>query len=233
MLVCPHCRTENLEDEPSCRSCGRALETTGSPMRRLDRPLDAEPQIDLPSPRAQSIWPVLVVVLVAGLGLLGWGMFAALRPNPCEGKYSSALFSYCADIPAGWAGGLTPVGETYQDRFRLTPDGEAQTSVRVVQVLDPTVATQQYVQQYRTSQEANGLDLGNVEPLMLDGEQALAWGYSVTSEGAKGQGPLRVREVILVRADGAWRIQLVATDEQYEEARLAFEEMLLSWRWKV
>lgn len=157
MLVCTHCRTENSEDAPACRSCGRALEATGSPLRRLDRPLDAEPQIDLPPPRAQSIWPVLVVVLVAGLGLLGWGLFAALRPNPCEGKHSSALFSYCVEIPEGWAGGSRFNAGGNVDRYEPFNPAGAEATVSVDEVIDPTVATAQYAQQFRISQEGTGL----------------------------------------------------------------------------
>lgn len=236
MLVCTHCRTENSEDAPTCRSCGRALEATGSPMRRLDRPLDAEPQIDLPPPRAQSIWPVLVVVLAAGLGLLGWGLFAALRPNPCEGKYSSALFSYCADIPEGWAGGSRFNPDGNLDRYErlgsgATLAGGAQTTVEVSQVVDPTVATAQYAQQFRTSLEADGRALGPIEVVMLDGEQAIAWDHTVPPSEPDQQ-PVHVRDVIAVRPDGAWQIRFIATDDAYEEARVAFEDMLASWRWK-
>ncbi|MGH2692947.1 MAG: hypothetical protein ACRDHM_10670 [Actinomycetota bacterium] len=234
MLVCPNCRSENLEDASVCRHCGNALDAVSSPMRRLDRTeqeQEEESQLDLMPARGTSAWPVVIAVLILGLGVLGWGLFAALRPNPCEGKYTSALFGYCADIPTGWAGGLRPVGDTYEDRFVEGASGDAQTTVRVERLVDTTVATPQYVQQFRTSQEATGFELSEIDPLILDGEQAFAWNYSVTNEGELN--PVRVREVILVRPDGAWRIRLVATDEAYEEARFAFEEMLASWRWKA
>ncbi len=232
MLVCPSCRSENPEDAGVCRHCGTSLEATGSPMRRLDRPAETESHLELWQPRSPSAVPLIIVVLVLGLGLLGWGLFAALKPNPCAGKFSSSLFSYCTDIPQGWVGGLRPAGDTYEDRFEpATLDGEAQATVRVSQLLDPSVATSQYVQQFRTSQEATGFELSEVDEVMLDGEQALGWNYSVTAEGEAD--PLRVREVVLVRGDGAWRIRLVATDGAYETARFQFEELLASWRWKA
>jgi hypothetical protein len=232
VLVCPNCRSENAEEAAVCRHCGNALEAVSSPMRRIDRSEEEEPQLDLKPARTSSAWPLVIVSLALGLGTLGWGLYAALQPNPCEGKYSSALFSYCADIPPGWAGGLQPVGDTYEDRFVPVADElEAQATVRVTDLVDSTVATPQYVQQFRTSQEANGLALSDIEPLMLDGEQAIAWGYSVQQGGEDTL--VRVREVILVRPEGAWRVQLLASDETYEEARFAFEEMLASWRWKA
>jgi hypothetical protein len=237
MLVCPSCRAENLEDASVCRHCGNALEATGSPMRGLDRSAEAEPQLELPPPRAQSVWPVVITVLVVGLGLLGWGLFAAVRPNPCEGKYSSALFSYCTKIPTGWAGGSRFDPEGNLDRYEhlgtgTTDPGAAETTVEVTQVLDPSVATQQYAQQFRTSQEADGLNLGPIEGVMLDGEQALAWDFSVQQGAAAADASLEVRDVIVVRGDGAWQIRFVATPEVYEEARIGFEQMLASWRWK-
>lgn len=65
---------------------------------------------------------------------------------------------------------------------------------------------------------------------MIDGEQAVGWDF--TSPARPGDPALQVRDVIAVRPDGAWQIRLVATDDAYEEARLAFEQMLASWRWK-
>jgi hypothetical protein len=200
-------------------------------MRRIDRPEQEEPQLDLMPARRSSAWPMVIIVLVLGLGMLGWGLSAALQPNPCQGKYSSALFSYCADIPTGWAGGLRPVGDGYEDRFTPTSSPDAQATVQVDGLVDTSVTTPQFVQQFRTSQEATGFELSEADPIVLDGEQAYAWNYTVPNEGEPG--PLRVREVILVRPDGAWQIRLLADDGAYEEARFAFEEMLVSWRWKA
>jgi hypothetical protein len=201
-------------------------------MRRLDRSTEPESQLELWQPRSPSALPLIIAVLVVGLGLLGWGLVSALQPNPCAGKFSSSLAPYCADIPQGWVGGLRPSGDTYEDRFEPAAlDGEAQATVQVTPLLDPNVATPQYVQQFRTSQQATGFEVSGVDPVMLDGEQALAWNYTVDAESEPS--PLRVREVILVRGEGAWRIRLVATDEAYENARFQFEELLASWRWKA
>jgi len=231
LVVCPSCRSENIEEASVCRHCGTSLAPDSSPMRRIDRPEQEEPQLDLMPARRSSAWPMVIIVLVLGLGMLGWGLSAALQPNPCQGKYSSALFSYCADIPTGWAGGLRPVGDGYEDRFTPTSSPDAQATVQVDGLVDTSVTTPQFVQQFRTSQEATGFELSEADPIVLDGEQAYAWNYTVPNEGEPG--PLRVREVILVRPDGAWQIRLLADDGAYEEARFAFEEMLVSWRWKA
>jgi hypothetical protein len=236
VLVCPNCRTDNLEDSEVCRSCGRSLTPEASPMaRRPDRGGDEEePQLDLPAPRRTSAWPLVIGIVVVGLALLGWGLFAAVQPNPCEGKYSSAHFSYCANIPSGWTGGSRFDPEGDLDRYQMLGEGGpggAEATVKVSEVVDTTVSTQQYAQQFRTSQEANGLDLGPIDVILIDGQQAVAWDFS--SEGQGAQPSLHVRDVITVRPDGAWQIRFIATEEAYEQARLAFEAMLASWRWKA
>ncbi|MDQ4005909.1 MAG: zinc ribbon domain-containing protein [Actinomycetota bacterium] len=231
MLVCPNCRNENLEDANFCRVCGRSLEALGSPMLRRERTEGEEPDDELPSAPATSPWPTVVLVVVVGLGLAAWGLFRATAPNPCAGKYSSAYFSYCAEIPRGWTGGSQLSAE--QDLDQFVPEAqqaEAATFVRIQEVLDPAIQTPQYVQQFRVSQEADGLDPSRTEIVMLDGEEALAWNYALP--GADGEPPLQLREVVVVRTEGAWRITLVATDDSYPDARIAFEEMLASWSWK-
>lgn len=253
MLVCPNCRAENDEDATVCRHCGDGLDATSSPMRRIDRPGDADEPLDLPPPRARSVWPLVITVLVVGLGALGWGLFSAVQPNPCAGKYSSVLFSYCTEVPEGWAAtpDFEPGGNV--DRYLLlgsdpaatdggtdgadpgvietdpTAPGGAETTVEVSALINPAVQTPEYVQQFRTAQEADGLSLGKLEGVMLDGEQAIGWDFTVKQ--GQPESTLHVRDVVLVRSDGAWQIRFVSTPEAYEEARIGFEELLASWRW--
>ncbi|HEV3473844.1 MAG TPA: zinc ribbon domain-containing protein [Actinomycetota bacterium] len=227
MLVCPNCRSDNLEDAKFCRFCGRSLEPVGLPPRRLEA-RDQTDHMDIPPPRTPSALPGIIALVLVGVGLTGGGLWYAMRPNPCEGKFSSALFAYCTEIPAGWSGGSQLAGQESLDQF--TPGGEdAVTWVRVQEILDPAIQTPQYAQQFRTSQEANGLAPGQIEQLNIDGEEALAWEVSVAGEGGQN---LVLREVVLVREDGAWRIELVATQDMYPQARVAFENLLASWRWK-
>ena len=91
------------------------------------------------------------------------------------------------------------------------------------------VVTTDYVQQFRTSQEADGLQLGRIETVMIDGEQAAAWDFDV--EQGQPIETLNVRDVVLVRPDGAWQIRFVSTPDAYAEARLGFEKLLAAWRW--
>jgi hypothetical protein len=206
-------------------------------MRRLDRSQDeAESQLELWQPRSPSTLPLIIGAVILGLGLVGWGLFATLKPNPCLGRYSSALFAYCTQIPTGWAGGsqFEPSGNL--DRYQRLPaeeeeSGGAEATVEVTEVVDTSVATAQYAQQFRTSLEADGRDLGPVEVVLIDGEQAVAWDHTVPPQ--TGEQAVHVRDVITVRSDGAWQIRFIATDDAYDDARVDFEEMLAAWRWKV
>ena len=232
MLVCPSCREENLEDARFCRVCGRSLEPVAGYARRLERPEDEEDLFDMPTPRRARPWLAAAALVVVALGVAGWGIVAASSPDPCSGRYSSAVFPYCTRIPQGWQGSPDLDGAEVVDRFVRTADGEspqAVAEVRVEDVLDPSVQTQQYAQQYRVSQVQDGIDPGTPSVVTIDGEEAIAWSYTVESE----QGPpLHVRDVLLIRPEGAWLIELIAADEVQLEARVAFERLLEGWRWK-
>src|SRR5687767_11871889 len=162
-------------------------------MRRVDRPDEEEDQLDLIPARRTSPWPLAIGVVTVALGLLGWGLFSAVKPNPCAGKYSSVLFNYCTEIPEGWAAAPDFQSGGNIDRYLLLdsqaeepaepdpvvvdpvadPDaaqpGGAELSVEVATLVNPAVMTQDYVQQFRTSQEADGLQLGDPENVDLDG----------------------------------------------------------------
>ena len=232
MLVCPGCRNENLEEAGFCRACGRSLEPVASFARRVEREEAEESDLELPAPRRGGRWAALALLVVGMLAVSGWAIFATAQPNPCRGRFSSSLYPYCAQIPQGWGGGAALDGTETIDRFvRDSQEVEAVANVRVEEIVDPTVQTQQYAQQFRTSQEADGLDPSSAEVVELDGEQALAWNYTVAGT-TEAEPPLLIREVVMVRSEGAWRVTLIATEEVYQEARIAFERMLDSWRWK-
>jgi hypothetical protein len=227
VLVCPNCRNENLEDAQFCHACGRGLEPVSMGMRSQVQREDAT-DMDLPAPKPRRVLPLVLILVAFGAFAVAGSLWYAARPNPCEGKFSSVLFAYCAEIPEGWRGGSQLAAEEPEDRFTPSED-DAVTLVRVEETVDPATQTQQYAQQFRISQEVGGLDPGRVEPVPLDGEEALGWEYSTSSSDGE---TLRIREVILVRQDGAWRITLAATETAYPEARQGFEELLATWSWK-
>jgi hypothetical protein len=227
VLICPNCRGENMEDARFCQRCGRSLEPQAGSLRGNTARDRTEEDLDVKPPKAPSAWPGIAALILVVLALGAWGLWFALKPDPCENKYSSVLFSYCAEIPQGWQGGSQLAAEGNLDQFS-PPDEDAATFVRVRDI-SPSATTDTYAQDFRTNQEADGLSPGSLEAVQIDGEEALAWDVTVPSEQGE---PLRLREVVIVREDGGWRITLAATDQTYQSARIAFEGMLESWVWK-
>jgi zinc-ribbon domain len=228
MLVCPNCRNENSEDARFCQVCGRGLDPAAAAMRGQRERAEGSADLDVPAPRSASVLPLILTLATVGVAVAVFSIWFGSRPNPCEGKFSSALFGYCAEIPEGWRGGSQIDVPENIDQFSPN-QAEAVTSVRVREIVDPATQTQQYAQQFRTSQEAEGLDPSRVEVVPLDGEQALAWEVTVPTQDGD---LLRIREVVIVREDGAWRITLAATETSYPDARVGFEELLSTWTWK-
>jgi hypothetical protein len=227
VLVCPNCRGENLEEARFCQRCGRSLEPQAASLRGGPAKEVPEEDLDVSPPKPPSAWPGITALVLVVMALGGWALWYLLKPDPCQNKYSSVLFSYCAEIPEGWEGGSQLAAEGNLDQFS-PPAEDAATFVRV-QDISPSATTDTYAQDFRTNQEADGLSPSRMEAVEIDGEQALAWDVTVPSEDGE---TLRLREVVVVREDGGWRITLAATDQTYQDARIAFEEMLDSWHWK-
>ncbi len=229
MLICPNCRSENIEEAQFCHQCGRSLEPATMALRPPPRPEGDATELDV-GPRAKPPSPLPGILGVALLLLVGGGfwLWSSMRPDPCEGKFSSVLFSYCTQIPAGWEGGSQLAGTENMDRFVPT-EFDAATSVTVDELVDPAAATPSYAQQFRNNQIADGLDPGRAQTVVIDGEQAIGWDVTVTTETEE---VLQLRDVLLVREDGAWHIRLLSAEADYQAARLAFEDLLANWRWK-
>jgi hypothetical protein len=229
VLICPNCRSENLEEAQFCHQCGRSLEPADMALRPPAREEGEVAELDVgPLPKQRSALPGILVVVVLLLAGGGFWLWSSLRPDPCAGKYSSVLFSYCTEVPAGWEGGSQLAGTENMDRFVPTAY-DAATSVTVDEVVDPTAATQSYAQQFRINQIADGLSLGRSQAVEIDGEQAIGWDVTVPTEA---EGILQLRDVVLVREDGAWHIRLLSPEVDYQTARLAFEDLLANWVWK-
>jgi hypothetical protein len=227
VLVCPACRSENAEGALVCQVCGRSLAPGDAPLRRPDSEERLADELDVPAPAAPRRWPAIVAlaaVIVAGAG--AWIWYSG-KPNPCQGRYSSALFPYCAVIPEGWTGRSQLEGAGNIDRFETSSD-DAITVIRADPILDPNSATEQYAQQFRTNQAERGLVPSPAESVLIDGEEAIGWDVTGTSDAGED---IRLRDVVLVRGTLAWHIRLLAEVSSYEEARLDFEDLLASWRW--
>ena len=121
MLVCPFCRASNEEGRQTCAQCGRELRHGVQPspvVVRRSPPSDLEPPPQIkPGPRWGRIAALGVVVLLGA----GAGTWLAVRPQACDGKYSSTQFGYCVTVPHGWRASVAHIGPTDVDQFVKLP----------------------------------------------------------------------------------------------------------------
>jgi hypothetical protein len=230
VLVCPNCRSENVEGSSACQVCGRSLSPGDAPLRRVERPEVSErPQdeLDVPPPRPTSRWRAVAVAAVLVLAVAGAGIWYSGRPEVCDGKFVSNLYPYCVTVPAGWTAATTRTPTGALDRFEPDTDGAA-IVVRAGEAV-PGTTTTQYAQGIRQTQEAFGVTLGPVQTLEVgDGTQAFGWQAVVQLDDGS---ILQQRMVALVRNGVGWRITLGGDSESFDEARFAFEELLATWDW--
>jgi hypothetical protein len=230
VLVCPNCRSENVEGASVCQVCGRSLTPGDAVLRRVERSEVAGPpedELDVPPPRPQSRWRAVAVVSLLVLLVAGAGIWYSGRPEVCDGKFESRLYPYCVTVPAGWTAATTRTPTGALDRFEPDAAGAA-IVVRAGEAV-PGTTTTQYAQGIRQSQEAFGVTLGPVQTLEVgDGTQAFAWQAVVQLDDGS---ILQQRMVALVRDGVGWRITLGGDTESFDEARFAFEELLSTWDW--
>jgi hypothetical protein len=227
VLVCPSCRSENDEDAPACRVCGRSLTPGEAPLRRADVAESSEEELDVPAPKPPSRWPaiaVLALMILVASAVVAW---YSGRPEECDGKFVSQLYPYCVSIPAGWTAATTRTPTGALDRFEPQSD-DAAIVVRAGEAV-PGTTTTQYAQGIRNTQEALGVTLGPVQTIEVgDGTQAFAWQAAVQLDDGS---IVQQRLVALVRNGVGWRITLGGNGESFDEARFAFEEILATWDW--
>ena len=228
MLVCPNCRSENVEGALVCQVCGRSMAPTEAPLRRIEREEErADDDLDLPAPKPPSRWPIVAVLAVIVLGAVAAGIWFSARSEPCDGKFISRLYPYCVTVPPGWTAATTRTPTGALDRFEPRTD-DAAIVVRAGEAV-PGTTTIQYAQGIRQTQEAFGVTLGPVQTIEV-GEDAQAFAWQAAVELDDGS-IVQQRMVALVRNGVGWRITLGGNGESFDEARFALEELLSTWDW--
>ncbi len=228
MLVCPSCRSDNLEDAEFCTTCGRSLSPDEASVVAPGRREPAELEIDVPPPKPRSRVPGLVAlaaILFAGLGAVTW---FALRPNPCAGKFSSERFPYCVAVPQGWQGVPVDVQGMPVDQFTPTNEGPI---VFVHAASAPDGAdTQSYARALHANLQESGLLPTAPRPLEIAGDEALVW--DVTKSDATTESFIVERRIALVRDGMSWDIVIFGKESALERALPTFQRMLDTWAWK-
>jgi hypothetical protein len=195
-------------------------------------PPGAAPEVEeaAPSPPSRSAARAIAVVaatLVVIAGVVGFGMWWLGGPGICdESTVESSRFGYCVAAP-GWRFTNENTG-TELPYDELIKPADAST-VRIVAVqlqsgqgLDDVVST------VRDIETGDGAELSEVVDRRVAGVPAAQWDIAL----GQGQVAQQVREVIFVRGDAAWRVQLQADLEGFDVRAEEFEDILRSWTFR-
>jgi hypothetical protein len=179
-----------------------------------------QPRLPPPPKAKPSKIGIVLTALVAAavVAVTGLGVRTALRPDPCQGAaFVSSTYGYCVTPPTGWTASSATQEFFGVDAFRNT------TSPVVVYVdaiqlgsedLDAVTAEVRQL-----DEGTGGVTLSDVESSTLGGEPTREW--TVTEQSP--QGGRSVREILVVRDDVAWRIEVAdvegAPDQDYTEAQ--------------
>jgi hypothetical protein len=182
-------------------------------------------EFDLTPPPPPPLWPritVLIGVLVIGIGLVSW---LALKPSPCDGKFSSDQFAYCIQVPSGWHQEPASIGPLSVDQFVRTDEALV---VVVAFSLQPGTELKGYARIARIHARDAGLSAGESVESRLGNTPALEWDLHSTDSLLNYQG----LEVVAVTGDVGWTIQLDASRLSFPRHVQAFRTMLHSWHFR-
>jgi hypothetical protein len=173
-----------------------------------------------PPPKAKTSKPATAIAAVVVALVVAWSGFAvqqAVRPGPCDAAgFVSESFGYCVTPPDGWTGTSATREAFGVDAFRRD------TSPVVVYVEAIQLAgedLESVTGSVRQLDDVASAKLDDVSTSSLDGEPTSEWTVTEPSP----QGARTVREIIVVRDEIAWRIQVAdiegAPDEDYAQAQ--------------
>lgn len=185
----------------------------------------AEPPPAEPPKRSRT--PLVVaalVVLALGLGFSALATWLS-APGRCDSAtYTSEQFGYCVAAPMGWSAEEAKVGQAQVDQF-LQPDGSAAVYVQAVALEEGQGSLGGFVDYVRQLQEQLGFTLTNPSDIEVDGVKAAWWDVVASSP----TGEIRMREVVFVRGDTAWRMQLADSPRGFGQHSDDFQQMLDSF----
>jgi hypothetical protein len=182
-------------------------------------------------PRRSSRTPVLVLLgaLLATSALVAVERWRSPSDEVCEtSTVESARFGYCIAAP-GWR--LT--NEPREPRLpydQLVRHADAST-VRIVAIdLDTGQDLDLVVRTIRSIEtEGGGSEVGAVVDRQVAGVQAAQWDVDVRPGSSEAR---RIREVVFVRDETAWRVQLLADAGGFDLRLDEFEAILRSWTFR-
>jgi hypothetical protein len=223
MIVCPNCRTANEEHARFCQSCGRSLDPGPSPRVRPEGGTSGLAEIRPPKPPAR--WPAIAVVVTLIVIAGAYFGYQEFGPDPCRGKFASPRFGYCLTVPNGWQANPARIGTVSVDQFNPP---SASTVVLVSAVDLPSDAgLSEFASQVRQQDQQAQLTPGEPQPTAVGGLPAAQW--DVTVPAASGSTGYTIREVVVVKGEVGWKIQMNDAASSFEHHLGSLTQMLRSW----
>jgi hypothetical protein len=199
----------------------------------LPPPPGGVPEVqDEPVPTVAPPSAIRAVIVVASVALVLAGVVAAGiwwlgGPGLCDAStVESARFGYCVAAP-GWQ--LTnEATETELPYDELIKPADA-TTVRIVAIqLQGGQGLDFVVEQARMSASEDGLEVSEVVERRVAGVPAAQWDLTIES----GPVPQVVREIVFVRGNAAWRVQMQTDAEGFQVRAGELEDILQTWTFR-
>ena len=183
-----------------------------------------------PEGPTRSVGKAIAVVaglLIALVGVVAAGVWWLGGPGVCDrSTVESARFGYCVAAP-GWE--LTNEATSSPLPYdELTKPADAST-VRIMAIqLQTGQGLNDVVQAARDIASQEGVEVGEVVQRRVAGVPAAQWDFELDA----GQVKQQVREIVFVRGDAAWRVQLQADSEGFDTRLAEFEDILRTWTFR-
>jgi hypothetical protein len=180
-----------------------------------------------PSRSAGKALAVVIGLLITLTGLVAAGIWWLGGPGVCgTSTVESARFGYCVAAP-GWQF-TNEATQTELPYDELIKPADAST-VRILAIqLQTGQGLDEVVKAARDIASQDGVKVGDVVERRVAGVAAAQWDFVLKA----GQIEQQVREIVFVRGDAAWRVQLQADAEGFADRAQEFEDILRTWTFR-
>lgn len=180
-----------------------------------------------PTRSAGKAVAVVAGLLIALVGVVAAGIWWLGGPGVCDqSTVESSRFGYCVAAP-GWE--LT--NEATQSTLpydELIKPADASTMRIIAIQLQTGQGLNEVVQAARDVASQDGVKVGDVVDRRVAGVPAVQWDFVLDG----GQVEQQVREIVFVRGDAAWRVQLQTDVEGFDTRVAEFEAILRTWTFR-
>lgn len=195
-------------------------------------PPGGEPEIEEAAPEAPTRSAGKAVAVVAGLlialaGVVAAGIWWLGGPGVCDqSTVESSRFGYCVAAP-GWELTNEATQSTLPYDELIKPADASTMRIMAIQ-LQTGQGLNEVVRAARDVASQDGVKVGDIVQRQIAGVPAAQWDFVLDG----GQVEQHVREIVFVRGDAAWRVQLQADSEGFDTRVAEFETILGTWTFR-